>query len=317
MSMNIPCINNDANEQFLQPDSQRVEFQRKSQSHWASRCPRGRNKDESSLFTKPCRIHCHGHKSCPFGWKAVAKKEYTPKKLTWKPENHLFEKENHLNQTSIFGFHVNFRGSIILHPTRKQHLRGGFPRWIPRNNALPSSIWWIWPVLNVSWRPECKVFNWWRCAAGSEVNRLKSKSPHKKVYCILYHCIFFYSILQHFTRWWFQIFLIFFDFHPYLGKICSLTDIFRLGWNHQLVYYIIIHMIYVEILIYYSSIFARYVVLIITYYVYIRISYILCCFALDLYNWLELAWKHCSIALMGGSFASWHDFTNIQTDRDT
>ena len=83
MSMNIPCINNDANEQFLQPDSQRVEFQRNSQSHWASRCPRGRNKDESSLFTKPCRIHCHGHKSCPFGWKAVAKKEYTPKKLTW------------------------------------------------------------------------------------------------------------------------------------------------------------------------------------------------------------------------------------------
>ena len=24
-----------------------------------------------------------------------------------EPENHLFEKENHLNQTSIFGFHVN------------------------------------------------------------------------------------------------------------------------------------------------------------------------------------------------------------------
>ena len=29
-----------------------------------------------------------------------------------EPENHLFEKENHLNQTSIFGFHINYYSSI-------------------------------------------------------------------------------------------------------------------------------------------------------------------------------------------------------------
>ena len=33
------------------------------------------------------------------------------------------------------------------------------------------------------------------------------------------------------TRWWFQIF---FYFHPYLGKIPILTNIFQMGWNHQL-----------------------------------------------------------------------------------
>ena len=33
------------------------------------------------------------------------------------------------------------------------------------------------------------------------------------------------------TGWWFQIC---FDFHPYLGKIPILTNIFQMGWNHQL-----------------------------------------------------------------------------------
>ena len=31
-------------------------------------------------------------------------------------------------------------------------------------------------------------------------------------------------------RWWFQTF---FYFHPYLGKIPNLTNIFQMGWNHQ------------------------------------------------------------------------------------
>ena len=29
----------------------------------------------------------------------------------------------------------------------------------------------------------------------------------------------------------------FFYFHPYLGKIPNLTNIFQVGWNHQLVYF--------------------------------------------------------------------------------
>ena len=32
------------------------------------------------------------------------------------------------------------------------------------------------------------------------------------------------------SRWWFQIL---FYFHPYLGKIPSLTNIFQMGWNHK------------------------------------------------------------------------------------
>ena len=35
------------------------------------------------------------------------------------------------------------------------------------------------------------------------------------------------------TRW-FQICFIFTIFHPYLGKISNLTNIFQRGWNHQL-----------------------------------------------------------------------------------
>ena len=34
------------------------------------------------------------------------------------------------------------------------------------------------------------------------------------------------------SRWCFQIF---FYFHPYLGKLPILTNIFQLGWNHQIV----------------------------------------------------------------------------------
>ena len=37
--------------------------------------------------------------------------------------------------------------------------------------------------------------------------------------------------LNMFARWWFQIFCY---FHLYLGKIPSLTNIFQMGWNHQL-----------------------------------------------------------------------------------
>ena len=36
----------------------------------------------------------------------------------------------------------------------------------------------------------------------------------------------------YYARWWFQILFIFI---PYLGKIPILTNIFQIGWNHQLV----------------------------------------------------------------------------------
>ena len=36
-----------------------------------------------------------------------------------------------------------------------------------------------------------------------------------------------------FFRWWFQIFC---SFHPYLGTWSNLTNMFQLGWNHQIVF---------------------------------------------------------------------------------
>ena len=38
---------------------------------------------------------------------------------------------------------------------------------------------------------------------------------------------------KYLSRWWFQIF---FNVHPYLGKIPILTNLFQMGWNHQLVF---------------------------------------------------------------------------------
>ena len=37
-----------------------------------------------------------------------------------EPENHPFEMENHLNQTSIFGFHVSFRECMPWHSKDQQ-----------------------------------------------------------------------------------------------------------------------------------------------------------------------------------------------------
>ena len=63
------------------------------------------------------------------------KSRYTLENERLEPKNHLFEKENHLNQTSMFGFHVNFQGcthrfmldsgflSIRIHPRQKKVLR--------------------------------------------------------------------------------------------------------------------------------------------------------------------------------------------------
>ena len=39
----------------------------------------------------------------------------TPWKIKMEPENHLFEKENHLNQTFFLRFHVNLRGCTTKH----------------------------------------------------------------------------------------------------------------------------------------------------------------------------------------------------------
>ena len=69
------------------------------------------------LFSNDERHEClNGQFS--WWWAAYPPKTWfcwsTPWKINMEPENHLFEKENHLNQTSIFGFHVNFQGCICF-----------------------------------------------------------------------------------------------------------------------------------------------------------------------------------------------------------
>ena len=50
-----------------------------------------------------------------------------------------------------------------------------------------------------------------------------------KVYCFVNWVA---QALLHLSRWWFQIC---FYVHPYLGKWSNFTNIFQMGWNHQLV----------------------------------------------------------------------------------
>ena len=40
-------------------------------------------------------------------------------------------------------------------------------------------------------------------------------------------------VQRSYSGWWFQLFF----FYPYLGKWSNLTNIFQMGWNHQLLFY--------------------------------------------------------------------------------
>ena len=69
-------------------------------------------------------------------------------------------------------------------------------------------------------------------------------SMNKYIESVVYVAVSMHKLLQRLTArvvitrcifvtgWWFQAFLI---FNPYLGKWSNLTDIFQMGWNHQLV----------------------------------------------------------------------------------
>ena len=46
-----------------------------------------------------------------------------------------------------------------------------------------------------------------------------------------------WMVLEDDTGWWFHIF---FCFHPYLGEWSILTNIFQMGWNHQLGYHFLL-----------------------------------------------------------------------------
>ena len=67
----------------------------------------------------------------------------TPRKINMEPKNHPIEKENHLNPTIIFRFHVNLPGCIIFSPNLAFHsgtrgnLHQGIRAWIlPWPNTL-------------------------------------------------------------------------------------------------------------------------------------------------------------------------------------
>ncbi len=51
-----------------------------------------------------------------------------------EPENHLLEKENHLNQTFIFRFHVNFQGVICPPSSVAESFH---PPTAPQHNKYP------------------------------------------------------------------------------------------------------------------------------------------------------------------------------------
>ena len=64
------------------------------------------------------------------------------------------------------------------------------------------------------------------------VKSLNTKSKHYKTFQrSVFVCVTVDTIFSNKTCWWFQIFFI---FTPILGKWSNLTNIFQMGWNHQL-----------------------------------------------------------------------------------
>ena len=76
-----------------------------------------------------------------------------------------------------------------------------------RFNDGPLEILKVWFLWGIFWNQRCLL----------EFQQVSS------ILMFDFHCL---------SRWWCQIF---FNFTPYLGKISNLTNIFQLGWNHQLV----------------------------------------------------------------------------------
>ena len=113
----------------------------------------------------------------------------------------------------------------------------GTPKWMVYNGK-PLLKWMIWGY-HYFWKPPYLTsFCCWSVGPGTPPNK-KSQRFHtlqatKYVLICVYigRLIYIYKTfrLSLISRWWFQQI---FSFHPYLGKIPILTNIFQIDWNHQ------------------------------------------------------------------------------------
>ena len=79
-----------------------------------------------------------------------------------------------------------------------------------------------------------------KASSEPSMKHLKMRREMQEMREFLVPCFFFgagnkknLSWVEYITGWWFQIFF----FHPYLGKIPILINIFQMGWNHQPVFH--------------------------------------------------------------------------------
>ena len=97
------------------------------------------------------------HKRLIFGKKnkpmQFQKNRVTPWKINMEPKNHLFEKENHLNQTSMIMFQpLIFRGVHMqwdIHGTDLRHWKPDSPGGFSQVNEVPTLMDWAFAVEKV------------------------------------------------------------------------------------------------------------------------------------------------------------------------
>ena len=85
------------------------------------------------------------------------------------------------------------------------------------------------PISHILLLLEC----WTRHTPQQEITKVSHTSSHKvRINMCVYRKVDIYKTfrLSLISRWWFQQI---FSFHPYLGKIPILTNIFQIDWNHQ------------------------------------------------------------------------------------
>ena len=65
------------------------------------------SKSTAIAYGRNCTFHLWSH------WKCWGKKSLTPLTINMEPKNHSIEKENNLNETTTFRFHVNLPGCFF------------------------------------------------------------------------------------------------------------------------------------------------------------------------------------------------------------
>ena len=139
--------------------------------------------------------------------RAEDRRSLHPWKLRWNQKITQLKRKI-IFQTFICGFHVNFPGCMLPFGIIQKCIRVSLKSWL-------KTIWNSSPKMALmiqTWRHPYPTMPF-------DAIRFFWSSGNEHI-----------AVAGTWIGWGFY----FFDFHPYLGKWSNLTNIFQMGWNHQL-----------------------------------------------------------------------------------